>query len=259
MTCQYTYYTAGSSHSIVARYNGSGRFGNSVSPSLAQVVSATPRLRPSDRRFTVTALRSSADPVVTGQGVTYTAAVEPAPQDGGVRFSVNGRAIPGCRAVKTNQKGAATCHDVHLAARQKIVQAAYLGDSRFAGSFSNELIELVHWSLGVHGRTSVSGGAVTVTLSCASKSQGCHTVLTLTAADIVRGGTRGHVRGARRRVTVAVGSAAALIRASKTRRLKVQLDARGRRLLATHPHGPVKLTISLTVRKQRTTVATRTL
>jgi hypothetical protein len=256
VTCQYTYYTSGRSHSIVAKYNGSGRFGNSVSPSLTQVVSAP---GPFGLRVTVTALRSSADPVVTGQATTYTATVQPAPQGGGVTFSVNGRAIPGCRAVKTDPKGRAVCHDVHRAAGEKIVQAAYLGDSRFAASLSNELIEVVHWSLVLHGRPAVRGGVVTVSLSCTSKSNGCHTRLALTVTETVRGRTRGHARGARRTVTVAVGSAAALIRAGKTRRLSVQLDAHGRRLLATHPHGPLKLTISLTVRKQRTTVATRKL
>jgi hypothetical protein len=248
-TCQSTYYASGSSHSIVAAYNGSGRFGNSVSPSLTQVLSAV----------TSTALRSSADRVVTGQGVTYTATVQPAPQGGGVTFSANGRAIPGCRAVKTDQNGTAVCHDVDGAAGRTIIQAAYLGDSRFPGSLSNKVVEVVHWSLVLHGRPVVRGGVVTVPLSCTSKSNGCHTVLALTVTETVLGRHRGHTRGARRTVTVAVGSAAALIRTSKTRRLRVRLDANGRRLLATHTHVALELTISLTVRKQRTTVATRKL
>ena len=44
---------------------------------------------------------------------------------------------------------------------------------------------------------------VTVTLSCASKSHGCRTSLALTATDTITGGTRGHVRGTRRTITVA--------------------------------------------------------
>jgi hypothetical protein len=256
VTCQYTYYTGGRSHSIVATYNGSGRFGSSVSPSLTQVITVPPGWGP---LVTVTTLRSSPNPVVTGQGVTYRASVRPAPPGGGVRFFVNGRAIPGCRAVKTDRKGTAVCHDVHRAAGEKIVRATYLGDTRFARSVSNELIEVVHWSLRLHGRPAVRGRVVTATLGCASKAHDCHADLALTVTKTVRGRTRGNVRDAPRTVTVAVGSADALIRAGKTRTLRVRLDAHGRRLLAAHPHHPVKLTISLTVRKQRTTVATRRL
>jgi Bacterial Ig-like domain (group 3) len=250
-TCQSTYYTSGSSQSIVATYNGSLRFGNSVSPTLTQVLSALP--------VTATALRSSNGRVVTGQEVTYTATVHPAPQGGGVTFSANGRAIPGCRAAKTDQNGAAVCHDVDGAAGKTIIQAAYLGDSRFPRSLSNKVIEVVRWSLRLHGRPAVRDGVVTVTLSCTPKSNGCHTVLALTVAETVRGGHGGHARGGRRTVTVAVGSTAALIRTGKTRRLRVRLYAKGRRLLATHPHLAMKLRISLTVRKQRATVATRKL
>lgn len=112
----------------------------------------------------MTVLRSAADPVVTGQAVTYTATVRPAPHDGGVRFLVDGRAMAGCRAVTTDQQGTAVCHDVHRAAGEKIVQAVYHGDGRFARSVSNELIEVVDWSLRLHGRPSITGGAVTAIL-----------------------------------------------------------------------------------------------
>jgi hypothetical protein len=161
--------------------------------------------------------------------------------------------------VKTDQKGTAVCHDVHRAAGEKIVQATYRGDSHFARSVSNQLIEVVHWSLRLRGRPVVRGRAVTATLRCASRSRDCHAVLALTVTKTVHGGARGHGRGTHRTVAVAVGSTAALIRAGKARRLRVRLDAHGRLLLATHPHRPVKLSISLKMGKQRMTVATRKL
>ena len=201
VTCQYTYYASGESHPVVATYNGSGRFGTSASPAFAQVITASPTAGP---LVTVTTLRSSTNPVVTGQGVTYTANVRPAPAGGGVTFLVNGRALSGCRLVHTGPKGRAVCHDVHGRAGQKIVQAAYLGDSRFAGSVSNELIEVVGWSLRLPGHPTVSGDAVAVTLRCTSRSNGCRTVLRLSVTQTPGGRRNRDPRDARRTVTVAI-------------------------------------------------------
>jgi len=190
--------------------------------------------------------------------VILTATVWPAPLPGGhVRFSLNGHTISGCRTIQTDPYGTAICHLVQHTVGKSRLKAAYLGDGRSAGSTSKQLIDQVRWGLRLHGHPSLRTTVLRMTLGCAPRSRGCRVLAALTTKSTTRRRSHGHVRRVRRPVTVA--SMTARIQAGRTRTLRAQVNARGRRLLAKHPHLQAKLTISLMLNKHRTTVTTRTL
>ncbi len=121
------------SQTITASYAGDTNFDGSPSSSVSvQVLAATN-----------TTLTSSANPAVTGQYVTFTAAVAPATGSGvpagTVNFYDNGNLLG---PVTLNSSGVATFPTATLAQGDQIT-AVYQGDSNFATSTSNAITETV--------------------------------------------------------------------------------------------------------------------
>ena len=121
------------SQTITASYAGDTNFDGSRGTSVSvQVLTATN-----------TTLTSSANPAVTGQYVTFTAAVAPAPGSGTptgtVNFYDNGNLLG---PVTLNSSGVATFPTATLAQGDQIT-AVYQGDSNFATSTSNAITETV--------------------------------------------------------------------------------------------------------------------
>jgi Protein of unknown function (DUF4038)/Bacterial Ig-like domain (group 3) len=81
---------------------------------------------------TTTTLTSSQNASMTGQQVTYTATVSPAPDGGTVSFSDGGTVISTCAAPLLS--GQATCAITYATAGTHTVTAAYSGDSNFTSS-----------------------------------------------------------------------------------------------------------------------------
>ena len=119
------------SHSIVATYSGDTNFAASASQALAQTVKAL---------ATTTAISSSANPVESGQSVTFTATVTPLPDGGSVTFSVDGTAgqpvaLSGSQATFTTSS---------LSVGNHSVVASYGGDTNYAPSGSQPLTQAVN-------------------------------------------------------------------------------------------------------------------
>jgi outer membrane protein assembly factor BamB len=92
---------------------------------------------------TATTLGSSANPAATGQTVTLTATVTPAPDSGTVAFTDSGAAIAGCGAAPVNvASGQATCTTSFGNVGRQGLVAAYPGDAYYLGS-SGSLDETV--------------------------------------------------------------------------------------------------------------------
>ncbi|MDL1910257.1 hypothetical protein FBQ81_06120 [Chloroflexi bacterium CFX6] len=102
---------------------------------------------------TVTTLASSANPSLTGESVTFTALVSPAPDGGTVVFKDGGAAIGGCEAQPLTGGGAA-CTTSALAAGMHAITAEYSGDPNYTGSASATLVQAVH------ARPAVAAGGV---------------------------------------------------------------------------------------------------
>ena len=93
---------------------------------------------------TATGLASSDSPSATGQSVTFTATVAPAPDGGTVAFEADGTPLSGCTASAVDPAtGKATCEVSSLAAGTHSVVAAYSGDEFSAGSASAALVQSV--------------------------------------------------------------------------------------------------------------------
>lgn len=93
-------------------------------------------------RSTTTALSSSANPAVSGQNVTFTAAVSGASPGGAVTFKDGGTDIPGCASVSMSG-GSATCTVASLALGAHALTAAYSGDANNSTS-SGALTQVVN-------------------------------------------------------------------------------------------------------------------
>lgn len=252
-SCQASYGSPGS-HPIVAAYSGNGSFAGSQSPTLTEVVSAPGGSAP---KGTSTRLGSSAASAVTGQQVSYTATVSPAPDGGSVTFLDHGKPIAGCRAVALSaSSGTAGCQTVYARPGSRLIQVAYAGDGGFTSSQSPTLTEAVMWSLTVQGSPSGRNGAVKLTLSCAPRSGGCRVTAALTSVTTRRSKISAHAKRHRPR-TVALGAKTITIAAGNTTTVSVGLSRSGRRLLARFHRLPARMTVSLTVNGQRGTVAIR--
>src|SRR6202011_4180906 len=144
-------------------YSGDPDFLSSTSATLTQTVNRDP---------TATALSSSANPSVSGQAVTYTAAVTPnAPgagiPTGTVTFQDGGVDIAGC----VNQAlfaASATCGVTYPGVGSHGITAIYSGDPDFNTSTSALLRQIVNrdpttTTLGSSANPSLSGQAVTFT------------------------------------------------------------------------------------------------
>jgi hypothetical protein len=125
--------TAGS-HAITAAYSGDGTFADGSQTITEQVVT---------RRSSHTALVASANPVVLGQSVTFTATVSAASGTGtptGTITFTDGNVV---LAVLTLRRGKATLAWRFATVGGHTIEAAYSGDGIFAAS-SQSLIEQVN-------------------------------------------------------------------------------------------------------------------
>ena len=125
-------------HSITAVYGGDGNFTGSASPALTQTV---------NQGATAAAVMSSVNPSVSGQGLTYTAIVDPlAPAigtpTGTATFMDAGSPIGGCVA-QALAGGVATCTVVYAGVGIHTITAAYSGDPDFLGATSQVLTQTV--------------------------------------------------------------------------------------------------------------------
>jgi hypothetical protein len=128
-------YTAAGSHSIVAAYSGDTSYGASKSAALNQVVGSY--------TATTTKLVTSANPATVGKDVTYTATVSPTDDSGTVTFTYGGTDLPGCKAVALNSSGKATCPIEWVSGGTTSIEATYSGDTKYAASTSNIIIQVV--------------------------------------------------------------------------------------------------------------------
>jgi hypothetical protein len=128
--------TAGT-HTISASYTGDTNFLNSNSTALTQTI---------NQANTNTTLTSSANPVVTGQTVTFTAVVNAAaPGSGTPTGSVQFVIDNGTPVTKSlNANGIATYSTNSLGLGTHTVMASYTGDTNFLGSPSTALTQMVN-------------------------------------------------------------------------------------------------------------------
>ena len=88
---------------------------------------------PQQYSLTTTSLISSINPIVSGQVVTFTASINPAPDGGTIQFQCNGNLLGGPVTVSSGQASYATSA---LAAGTFTITAFYQGDANFAPSMS---------------------------------------------------------------------------------------------------------------------------
>ena len=113
-------------HSITVTYNGTSTFSPSTSAALSQTVNAT-------ITTTTTTLASSLNPSLSGQSVTFTAAVTPSTATGTATFYDNGISIGSA----TVSSGTAKLSTSTLSVGTHSITATYNGDSKDSSSTSN--------------------------------------------------------------------------------------------------------------------------
>jgi len=160
-SCNVTYAGVGS-HGITAVYSGDPNFTPSTSPILTQTVNPG---------ATSTLLTSSSDPTVTGQNVTYTAAVTALAPASGIptgtaTFLDGATTISGC-LVQPLVGGVAVCSVVYAGIGTHAITAIYNGDPNFTTSTSQLLTQTINpattsTSLGSSLNPSVTGQPVTI-------------------------------------------------------------------------------------------------
>jgi uncharacterized repeat protein (TIGR02543 family) len=129
---------------------------------------------------TSTSLTSST--VVTGQSVTISATVSPAPSGGTVAFSAQGQPITGCSAAAVAVvTGTATCTTTFAAGAESII-AAFSGTSGFQSSTSSPFSQTVNQSatsiaLVANPSTAATGDSVTYTATVSAVAPGRGTPL----------------------------------------------------------------------------------
>ena len=163
-TCAVAYAGVGT-HAITGTYSGDANFTISISPILTQTVNPG---------ATTTALTSSSDPSVSGQGLTYTATITAtAPASGTPTGTVNfwdaGVTIAGCGA-QPLVAGIASCGVMYAGVGTHAIAAVYSGDADFTSSTSPVLTQ------------TVNPGATTMALTQTSTSSIYLKPVTLTAA-----------------------------------------------------------------------------
>ena len=125
------------SHSITAQYLGSNTFASSVSPILTQVIT-------SGDTATATFLSSNVNPAVVGQTITFSANVtsKTGIPTGTVNFFENGTTLLGSAGLDIN--GNAVVMISTLPEGTFDITAVYAGDSTFASSISNIVVQVVN-------------------------------------------------------------------------------------------------------------------
>jgi Bacterial Ig-like domain (group 3) len=264
--CRATYAAAGS-HTIEATYSGDANYSGSQAPPLAQVVASAGGgggtggggggtgggggggAAPAS---TSTALGSSANPVVTGQQVTYSVTVSPAPSGGSIEFLDHDVPIPGCATVAPSATGAAHCTVSYPAPGTHLVQASYGGDATFTSSQSATLTEVVQPSVRI-SRLVGGAGQVSYTMSCAQSSGGCRIAATLTATEALKGSVVVAIGAAARthKRTVIVGSISTTAKAGQAVVVTVKLKPAGLALLKRFGKLPTNFTVALLTGNRR--------
>jgi Bacterial Ig-like domain (group 3) len=161
-TCTTSLGTAGP-HAITAVYSGDTRFLTSTSAALTQVV---------NRGATSSVVTSSVNPSVSGQGLTYTAAVTASAPASGTptgtaAFNDAGLTIAGCGA-QPLVAGIASCSVGYAAVGTHTITATYSGDADFLSSTAPVLTQSVNPAATTTALTSsvnpsVSGQGLTYT------------------------------------------------------------------------------------------------
>jgi streptogramin lyase len=130
--------TTAGSHAITAVYNGDTSF-------LGSALAIKEQVNPSTLKATTTSLQASANPIVVGQTVAFTATVrDPAgtgTPTGTVTFFVNNVAVA---TMPLDASGKATLLDFFFVPGPLTIKAVYSGDANFAAS-SQLLTEQVNW------------------------------------------------------------------------------------------------------------------
>jgi len=175
-SCSVVYAGVGT-HAITATYSGDANFTSSTAPVLTQTVNPA---------ATTTALTSSTDPSVSGEAVTYTAAVTAtAPASGTptgtAAFNDAGLTIAGCGA-QPLVAGIASCSVVYVGAGARAITATYSGDANFLISTSTAMTQAVNRGVAASTvlssvRPSLSGDSVlyTATVTAAAPASGTPT------------------------------------------------------------------------------------
>jgi hypothetical protein len=128
------------SHSITGVFNGSSSYITSTSAVITETV---------NQGATIIVVAASANPSVTGQAVTFTAAVtvvSPAAgtPTGKVNFEDGGVTIAGCGAKTLAAAGTATCAFTYTGAGTHTITAIYTGDSNFTSSTAPNFTQTVN-------------------------------------------------------------------------------------------------------------------
>ncbi len=176
-SCTVAYAGVGT-HAIAAVYGGDLNFSTSTSSVLLQTV---------DQGATATVIASSANPSMSGQGLTYTATVTTvAPASGtltgSVTFLEDATVVSGC-AAQPLVGGVASCSVTFPDAGTFAMSAVYSGDANFDGSTSPTLAQTVAQGSTTTTMTSSSNGIVvagyavtlTATIAPASPASGVPT------------------------------------------------------------------------------------
>lgn len=236
-------FTSAGSCVVDASQGGDTNFAPATPVSQAISVAPAEGERP---QVTTTVLASSSDPSVTGQRVTYIAKVTPQPSSGTVRFSNDGRTMPGCAEVRVSRStGAARCHARFARPDSVVLRAAYSGDSRFTASRSSALRQVIRPSVMFDGSPSGRNGSVKLALDCAAHSGGCHVTTLLTTVS-------------RAESHAVLGKSERRIGAGHTAGLRLTLNSTGRRLLAKFGKLHVALAITETTLGHQSHVGTLT-
>ena len=124
-------------HAIVATYSGDTDYTGATSNSLNQVFTTA---------STSVALVTSLTPVAYGTSVTYTATVTGGDGGGTVSFSDNSSPIANCQGLSLVD-GVATCTLSATQLGDQSIVASFTGDTDYAGSVSNTVVETVTTAL----------------------------------------------------------------------------------------------------------------
>jgi hypothetical protein len=170
-SCNVTYTGVGS-HGITAVYSGDPNFTASTSPVLTQTVNPG---------ATSTVVTSSVNPSVSGESVSYTAAVSAVTPASGTptgtaEFLDGAAAITGCGA-QPLVGGVASCDVVYAGVGNHAITVIYSGDPNFIGSTSSVVTQTVNpaatsTSLASSVNPSVTGQTVTITATVSVNTPG---------------------------------------------------------------------------------------
>ena len=205
--------------------------------------------RPRGATATAAALRSSSDPSVSGQRVTYTATISPTPDNGTVRFLAEGSRWPGatpCRSIPATAPRPARPRrrgrGVPCRPPTEATRASPLRKRHRSGRWCARASP---WPA---GRPGARAGSASPPAARASR------VAARSAVVLSATHRRGH--GRLQHVTIA-STRTVRVAAGKTVTVTIKLNPAGRRLIAGLTRLPARLTLSLVVGTAHVPVTTR--